>query len=298
MTFDATQFWTCLEDATSQGLADHENKVIRFNRNDETWYLKQRASFKLCEKDLRVANWCRQAGFPTTQPLPTDDGQTNVYQDGLWWVLTEALPGNALTDPTKETSSWLGTGIAGFHAVMSNADHSLFPDYNSSLASLIVRLERLADREEDTGRLLSVFENLQNEDGLTAGIIHRDAHPGNMCFRDGELTGFLDFDQLCRGPLLFDPCYCANSQLSRFWTLEHEPDRWLDILTGIMDGYFDAASLHGDERAQVFEMSLKAQLNFLVWLRETGQDETAENNKRQLLWMADKRDLIERRLGL
>lgn len=298
MTFDAAQFWNCLEGATSEGLADHENKVIRFSKNDRTWYLKQRASYALCEKDLRVANLCKEAGFPAAQPLPTDDGQTTVNQDGLWWVLALALPGEELTDLTKGSSGWLGAAIAGFHNVFADADQSLFPNYDSSLKSLIVRLETLTSRETETDRLLSIFEGFQDEDGLTTGIIHRDPHPGNMCFRKGGLTGFLDFDLVRRGPLLFDPCYCANSQLANFWTLEHEPDRWPDILTGIMDGYFDTARPRIDERAHVFEMSLKAQLTFLVWLRETGQDDTAENNKRQLLWMADRRDLIERRLGL
>lgn len=298
MTFDAAQFWNCLEGATSEGLADHENKVIRFSKNDKTWYLKQRASYALCENDLRVANLCKEARFPAAQPLPTDDGQTTVNQDGLWWVLAQGLPGEVLTDLAKEKSSWLGAAIAGFHTVMSNADQSLFPDYDSALTSLMVRLERLADRETETDRLLSIFEGFQNEDSLTTGIVHRDPHPGNMCFRNGELAGFLDFDLVRRGPLLFDPCYCANSQLANFWTREYEPDRWLDILTGIMDGYFDTARPRIDERAHVYEMLLKAQLTFLVWLRETGQDETAEHNKQQLLWMADKRGLIERRLGL
>ena len=298
MTFDAAQFWNCLEGATSEDLADHENKVIRFSKNDKIWYLKQRASYALSEKDLRVANLCKEAGFPAAQPFPADDGQITVNQDGLWWVLALALPGDVLTDLARENSSWLGAAIAGFHNVFDDADQSPFPSYDSPLKSLMVRLEKLASRKIETDQLLSIFEGFQNEDGLTTGIIHRDPHPGNMCFQNGELAGFLDFDLVRRGPLLFDPCYCANSQLANFWTREHEPDRWLDILTGIMEGYFDTARPRIDERAHVYEMLLKAQLTFLVWLYETGQDDTAESNKRRLLWVADKRELIERGLGL
>jgi prepilin-type processing-associated H-X9-DG protein len=64
---------------------------------------------------------------------------------------------------------------------------------------------------------------------LPIQLIHRDAHPANMLFLDGRISGWLDFELIVRGPRLFDLCYCATSILMNGMD---DPDnaRWLTLL--------------------------------------------------------------------
>ena len=46
---------------------------------------------------------------------------------------------------------------------------------------------------------------------LIEHLIHRDAHPENILFKDNKLSGIIDFDIVVIGPRIFDPCYCSSS---------------------------------------------------------------------------------------
>lgn len=37
-------------------------------------------------------------------------------------------------------------------------------------------------------------------------LIHIDIHPGNMNFRDKNLSGMFDFEMVVNGVRIFDPC--------------------------------------------------------------------------------------------
>lgn len=282
---------------SAHGLEAHDNKVICYSKDADNWYLKQRLSRDLCEKNEHVARLCEQAGVPAASPVLTDDGDGAAEFGDQLWVLTKGLPGKELGDITHDGAKLLGSSIRKFQSVFADTPDETFPAYDSSLKSLLLRLEKLKNQERDAAKLITFFNVFEDETHLKTGVIHRDAHPGNMCFDKNTFAGILDFDLVQHGPLLFDPCYCANSQLAKFWTKEDEPEAWLGILSGIIKGYFGSTALSGTERGDVFEMLLKAQLTFMVWLRETGQNKAADSCKRYILWMADRRNLMEAAIG-
>lgn len=290
---NAAEFWSCLKGTTAQGLEAHDNKVICFSKGDDTWYLKQRLSRDLCQKNQRVAQLCEQAGVPAASPVLTDDGDGVAQFSGHLWVLTTGLPGKELKDINPETAKLPGSSIARFQKAFEETPDETFPAYDSSLKSLLRRLDKLEGRERDAARLITLFETFTDETHLKRGVIHRDAHPGNMCFDKRTFVGILDFDLVQHGPLLFDPCYWANSQLAKFWTKEDEPEAWLGILSGIIKGYFGSTALSDTARSDIYEMVLKAQLTFMVWLRETGQDKAADSCKRYIFWITQRRALME-----
>lgn len=264
---------------------------------DQTWYLKQKASIEDAEREVLVNTACRTAGFPVASIVPNDAGEPFALADDHAFMLTKALPGEELKDIGPRKGRLFGSSIASFQNALLDVPQGGFRSYDVPLSNLIERLSGLKGVDPDAERLIGLFEAFQDDDKLSRGLIHRDPHPGNMCFKDGALTGFIDFDLVKRGPRIFDPCYCATGQLAGSWHNEARKEVWFEFLAETIDGYFETVSPAFDERAHVFEMLLKIQLIFVVWLAETGQMETSTHNKRVLFWLVGKRDRIKESLG-
>ena len=72
---------------------------------------------------------------------------------------------------------------------------------------------------------------------LPRQLIHRDAHPSNMLFSAGRLTGLLDFELVRRGPRIFDLCYCASSLLVDGFEDCEKGQKWPSLFRSLVRGY-------------------------------------------------------------
>ncbi|MDQ1475444.1 MAG: hypothetical protein QOE62_673 [Actinomycetota bacterium] len=57
----------------------------------------------------------------------------------------------------------------------------------------------------------------------TPVLCHRDFHPGNVLWRDGRVTGVVDWTSTCRGPVACDVAHCRNN-LALLFGLEAADD--------------------------------------------------------------------------
>jgi Ser/Thr protein kinase RdoA (MazF antagonist) len=131
-------------------------------------------------------------------------------------------------------------------------------------------------------------------DDLPKQMIHRDAHPWNMLFDGGRLTGFLDFEMVVRGLPLFDVCYCASAILVDGFEDAEKAKKWPALLRSLVAGYETFRPLSSAERLAVYGVLVTTQFIFIAyWLDKHSDEDNARSSERMLYWLVENRkDLI------
>ncbi len=127
---------------------------------------------------------------------------------------------------------------------------------------------------------------------LPRQLIHRDAHPGNMLFEQGRLTGFIDFDQVMVGPRLFDLCYCGTSLLVGGFLVAEKQNAWPSLFRGLVRGYQTVSPLSSVEWEAALGMLIAIELLFVAFCAEGGEREAASQNEKVAHWLAKNRAQI------
>lgn len=220
-----------------------QNVILRlFNKQE--WLAMEPDLARHEGESLRYA---ALSGVPSPTLLAFDEMGENC---GMPAVLMTKLPGSTVLQPS-DMEPWLekmAVALAEIH--QQNAEQ--FPyeyfSYNDAL-----RLEK---------PLWSKFQNdWMRAFYIVAGVrpltescfIHRDYHPANVLWQEGEITGVVDWANACRGPAGVDVGHCrvnlaqlfGVSTADRFLaayirhagdTFQYEPYWDLLSLTGTLDG--------------------------------------------------------------
>jgi Ser/Thr protein kinase RdoA (MazF antagonist) len=116
-------------------------------------------------------------------------------------------------------------------------------------------------------------------------LIHRDAHPGNMLFLDGELSGWLDFEIMVRGPRLFDLCYCSTSLLIYGFDDPVKRQAWHGLVRALVEGYDQVSPLTPVERGSIRLMQMCIEVIFISWFAHNNFPAPATRNIEALAWL-------------
>jgi Ser/Thr protein kinase RdoA (MazF antagonist) len=87
-------------------------------------------------------------------------------------------------------------------------------------------------------------------------LIHRDTHPENIMWDDGEVSGFIDFDIAQQNVRLWDVCYCSTTLLD---CKNKKRDLWFEVLRSLLNGYDSVVALTDAERRAVFHVICSVQ---------------------------------------
>jgi Ser/Thr protein kinase RdoA (MazF antagonist) len=110
---------------------------------------------------------------------------------------------------------------------------------------------------------------------LPKQLIHRDTHPENILWYDGDVSGFIDFDIAQCNVRLWDICYCATALLPD--CKREERALWFDVLRNILGGYDSVATLTDVEKRAVYYVICSIMFVFIAW--GIGQDDYSEMTK-------------------
>lgn len=113
------------------------------------------------------------------------------------------------------------------------------------------------------------FHSLEKD--LPKQITHRDLHPANILFNDGKLTGIFDFEMVCIGIRIFDPCYCATSILVGGFQNPQNRCKWTGILRSVFHGYRELIDISVIEQQAIFPVLLGIQLLFMAFSLQQGE---------------------------
>lgn len=127
---------------------------------------------------------------------------------------------------------------------------------------------------------------------LPQQLIHRDAHPSNMLFSAGRLTGLLDFELVRRGPRIFDVCYCASSILVEGFEDLEQGRLWPSLFRSLARGYSEFCPLTASERQAVYGVFVAIELIFMAFWMDRHNQDAATECERLVYWLAKNRDAL------
>jgi Ser/Thr protein kinase RdoA (MazF antagonist) len=279
-----------------------------------TWFVKTLAKrdfvlkgsdLSRSEREIDVLLGLSKTQIPAALPVATAGGDWYVKgYNGKVYCLFPRLPGHVVAEhyagDAEKRALGFGRAIGLLHACLrERADVSGYRE-----TALVEQIEEWAIRciregraTVDAGAIEQIWRAAESElrplyKELPRQLIHRDAHPSNMLFSAGRLTGFVDFEMVRRGPRVFDVCYCGSSILVGGFEDPEKGQKWPNLFRCLVRGYEEFCPLTASERLAVYGVFVTIELLFIAFSLDMQNEDAARTNERLLYWLATNRDSL------
>lgn len=279
--------------------ANHSTGLVKqvMASSGKRYYLKAKKSLEEVERELYLDSVLTQYNVPIAAPLISKENRHHANFEGKIFCLYKALAGETASQwYTLEQAYVFGEAISRLHIGLAHCDESRLFVRPMELERQLREwaIPRSLDLDED--QMSGVQEYMVAQffpmiEELPGQIIHRDAHPYNMLFNDGVLSGFIDFDISTIGPRIFDLCYCSTALLMNDFAKLKETGLWFNLLKELIKGYETNIPLMEIERKAIFPMLLAIQLIFTAYFNDQ-QADLARMNLEGLLWLFAHQDTV------
>lgn len=205
-----------------------------------------------------------QQGFSCPQPMFPHTANPIGSLSNRPALVTSFLHGLSVKKPTVSDCHMLGQALAQFHGAASG--FKMHRPNNLSYPSWVEMYQHLEEKllkHDPAGASLcqQALLRLSQEwpGGLPYGHIHADLFPDNVFFRQGQVSGFIDFYFACQDMLAYDIAICINA-----WCFE--PDGSLNVTksSSLLSGYQTVRSLENAEREALGLLCLGSSLRFYL----------------------------------
>lgn len=256
-------------------------------------------------RNIRVAKAIAAHGPAAQTPVPTINGG-DITDDNF--VLIRKIKGEPLSkserfgESCKEIGFKLGESIARLHNALAEVEEDILPSEQNLFAHVtewaLPRVQK-QNVQWNMGISDSFFAEYMRDFGalfekLPKQLIHRDPNPCNILFRDGEVSGFADFELSERNVRLWDPCYCATGILSEQRGVDNAYDKFPEILEGILRGYDRAAHLTAEEKQAVYYVLCSIQMICVAYFESVSEyKDLAETNREMLTYIIGQKERID-----
>ena len=217
---------------------------------------------------LGLMDHLAEAGIPCPTPVHGRDNQTLKQLCGKPAAIVTFLSGMWPKRITTSHTAELGYAIAKLH--LAGADFPLKRSNDLSIANWRPLLMNSSTRANEilpglTDELsieLEVLEknwpNKSNSE-LPSGVIHADPFPDNVFFRDGHLTGLIDFYFACNDIFAYDLGICLNA-----WCFESDLSFNITKARRLLTAYRSVRELTYDELELLPLLARGAAMRFLL----------------------------------
>lgn len=266
--------------------------------------LKGKPDVAQAEREAHLLSSLSDVGAPVATPIRTVDGAQHTLHEGKVYCLYPWLPGDVIADhyagDAAGRAKAFGKAIGFLHTCLLKCDST----NGFRELKLIEQLQEWAIPSVRRNRTMvdgSTIERIWEAVGpelsslyseLPKQLIHRDAHPDNMLFDAGSLTGFIDFEMVVRGPRIFDLCYCGTSILVAGFQDSSKVEKWPGLFRSLVEGYQEAYPLTTPEHRALYGVLVAIELLFVAFSLETQATEAAKCNARMINWLSANRELI------
>jgi len=237
---DVLNHWNFESPDVPGGVLSIKDGVLLVNMSSAKKYvLKRRVSLQNLEREYPLLSSLAEQGVPVAVPIVTRDGNRNAKYGDDCFCLYPFLEGATLFDHLEgsmEQRAMLSGGAIGrLHVALRGVSGIDMPGEMNLLEHVLGWAKPIVEKDcslGDSKRLLEVFHDWESRmtsvyDDLPKQLIHRDAHPRNMLFQQGTLSGFLDFDLMLVSVRLFDPCgRSISSPISRLNLCRKASKHW------------------------------------------------------------------------
>lgn len=259
------------------------------------YVLKRKTIYRIQLQEYRFLETLVALGIPVAVPIRARSGEPYVQVGDKFYDLSPRLSGTVYTEhytPGGTVRARLfGQAIARLQLalrscdpIVSMSDMDLPGDIQR--CSPVVRSIWPADKRP-LGPILGDLEaGLANcFTMLPQQLIHGDAHPGNMLFQDGQLSGWIDFELMERGPRLFDLCYCTTALLMNGLDDPARLQAWPGLVRALVEGYELVTLLSAVERSAIRMMQMVIEVRIIAWCAHNNYPGPAAKNIVALAWL-------------
>ena len=169
---------------------------------------------------LGLMNHLAENGLETARPIKQNDGALYSQLCGKPAALIEFLDGVALKTPNNQNLFQLGVASAEFHKKASSftkhrANALSQKDWLPLFKQCGTDIDKVApDLRQGLTKFLSDELDYLDENwpqNLPDGIIHADLFPDNVFFKQGELSGIIDFYFACNDTYAYEIAIIINA---------------------------------------------------------------------------------------
>ncbi len=259
------------------------------------YVLKRKTIYRIQLKEYRFLETLAALGIPVAVPIRARTGEPYVQVGDEFFDLFPRLAGTAYSEHYTPggigRARLFGQAIARLQLALRGCDQIVsLPDMDLpgdiQQCSPVVRSIWPAD-QRPPGQILGELEaGLANcFTMLPQQLIHGDAHPGNMLFQDGQLSGWIDFELMERGPRLFDLCYCSTALLMNGLDDPARLQAWPGLVRALVEGYESVTPLLAVERGSLRMMQMAIEVPIIAWLAHNNYPGPAARNILALVWL-------------
>ena len=178
------------------------NFVLRYYTNTE-WLAEEP---DLVGHEIASLEKVTRAGIKAPQLVASDCA--GEHTNGVPAILMTALPGQVDLLP-ENLDKWLyqlAEALLPIHALDSDDFPWFYKSYNDVLLLAVPAWSHFPELWE---RAIAIVNDITPD--APKRFIHRDYHPNNVLWHDGDLSGIVDWPVACQGPAAFDVAWCRRN---------------------------------------------------------------------------------------
>jgi len=203
-------------------------------------------------------------GVPSPRPVAARDGNRLRRLSGRPAAIVSFLAGMWVRKPLPEHCTQVGQALAELH--QAGAGFEMVRKNDLSIGDWRPLLARSAARADDVrpGLLDELNREIESLEAawpsdLETGVIHADLFPDNVFFRDGRLSGIIDFYFACTDMFAYDLAVCLNA-----WCFEADRSFNITKANRLLDGYRQVRDIPAKEMASLPVLARGSALRFLL----------------------------------
>jgi len=213
---------------------------------------------------LNLMDHLATRGVPSPRPVAARDGTRLRHLSGRPAAIVSFLAGMWVRKPMPEHCTQVGRALADLH--QAGADFEMVRKNDLSIGGwrpLLVKSAARADIVrpgllDELNREVDALEAAWPND-LETGVIHADLFPDNVFFREGRLSGIIDFYFACTDMFAYDLAVCLNA-----WCFETDRSFNITKANRLLAGYRQVRDIPRDEMANLPVLARGSALRFLL----------------------------------
>ncbi|MCB1740333.1 MAG: homoserine kinase [Gammaproteobacteria bacterium] len=166
---------------------------------------------------LDLMAWLSARGFPSARPMAARDGSLMQSLNERPTALVERLAGESTEEPTGADCEAVGSVLAQLHRAAEGFPQERWDRrgmaWRKQTAARLDPVLEACDHSLLTDEI--AFQCRHDFSDLPRGVIHADLFPDNVLFKNGVITGVIDFYYACTDLLVYDVAVTVNQWCSR-----------------------------------------------------------------------------------
>ena len=248
------------------------------------YILKHNPKAEQLERSVELTNLLATQGIPLAAYIKTTNG--DWLTPCRAYCLMEKLPGKHVDfydDP--QVIYEMGRALARLHAAfvkiepqLQYKDRDFLVNWRNYIKpGLSGESAEIAEQIEPN--LFKLYEKLPRQP------IHRDAHAQNVLFKDGKISGWLDFDLNCRDARIFDLAYLLTGLLVGKINDLSAIAAWRALYRDLLAGYNEISKLSDEEIGALPILMIGIELLFVTFWGKNNNEDQQEKAAMLAKWL-------------